>query len=90
MPYCWTYKLFLIFFSNKECSNEYHLHMLLSTFASEITMSKEMTIKNDHYPPKTVPIYTPNTNMSAQFQNFSLIRLLSIILTNFVLLYLKM
>lgn len=46
--------------------------MLLSTFASEITMSKEMPIKNDHYPPKTVPIYTPNTNMSAHFQKFSL------------------
>lgn len=45
--------------------------MLLSTFASEITMSKEMPIKNDHYPPKTVPIYT-NTNMNAHFQKFSL------------------
>lgn len=40
-------------------------YTLLSTFATEITMLKEMPIKNsDRHPPKTTaPIYTPNTNI---------------------------
>lgn len=48
-------------------------YTLLSTFATEITMLKEMPIKNgDRHPPKTTaPICTPNTNMRVPtFQTF--------------------
>lgn len=64
----------MIFCYNKDCFSEYLLHMSLFTFAGEITMSKEMPIKNgDHYIPKPIiPIYTPNTNESAHFPKLSL------------------
>lgn len=64
----------MIFCCNKDCFSEYLLHMSLFTFAGEITMSKEMPIKNgDHYIPKPIiPIYTPNTNESAHFPKLSL------------------
>lgn len=88
MPYWWEYKL-LNFSAVIENGSMNIFYMLLYICASEITMSKEMPIKNgDHYPPKTtVPIYTNTNNMNAHFPKLSLtMDIIFIILTNFALL----